>query len=159
MTPAATAAWMASCPEWKNVPSPMFCVKCRRSTNGAIPIQGAPSLPIAVMPMVEPTRSSSMSSTIMWHPMPAPTRAPSGTLVLQLCGQPEQKYGDRSTDSGIGSRSRRFCSGASRSPERAEIRSRRPSTMASASRIPQLRMRRRPSGWVLPTTTGWSGPP
>jgi hypothetical protein len=45
-TPAATAARTARLPECVKVPSPMFCTRCRASTNGAIPIQVAPSPPI-----------------------------------------------------------------------------------------------------------------
>ena len=73
-------------------------------TKGAMPIQCAPSLPMAVRPMVEPTRWGSISSDMPWHPVPAPTSVPSGTLVPQLWGQPEQKKGVRLTDSGIGRR-------------------------------------------------------
>ncbi|MEI2707247.1 MAG: hypothetical protein V9E89_18825 [Ilumatobacteraceae bacterium] len=42
-----------------------------------------------------------MNSVIVWQPMPAPTRVPGGTAVEVLCGQPLQKYGVRSTVSGI----------------------------------------------------------
>ena len=51
-----------------------------------------------------PTRSGSIIITMLWQPMPPPTSAPSGTLVDVLCGQPEQKYGERVTDSGISAR-------------------------------------------------------
>ena len=89
-TPAATAARMASEPEWKNVPSPMFCTRWSRSTNGSMPIHWAPSLPIAVSPAMSPTRSGSIRAIIAWHPMPPPTSVPSGTRVDRLCGQPLQ---------------------------------------------------------------------
>ena len=89
-TPAATAARMASEPEWKNVPSPRFWTRCWRSTNGAMPIHWAPSLPIAVSPTMSPTRSGSISATIAWQPMPPPTSVPSGTRVDRLCGHPLQ---------------------------------------------------------------------
>ncbi|MFK4628400.1 hypothetical protein ABIF02_000927 [Bradyrhizobium elkanii] len=34
-------------------------------------------------------------SAMPWQPMPAMARLPSGILVDELCGQPEQKYGVR----------------------------------------------------------------
>ena len=89
-TPLATAARMASDPEWKYVPSPRFWTRWPRSTNGAMPIHWAPSLPIAVSPAMSPTRSGSIRATMAWHPMPPPTRVPSGTRVERLCGQPLQ---------------------------------------------------------------------
>ena len=89
--PAATAARTASEPEWWNVPSPMFCTKWSASTNGSMPSQCAPSPPIWLRPVTSPTCSSGISSTIVWQPMPAPTREPSGIAVVEvLCGQPEQ---------------------------------------------------------------------
>ncbi len=93
-TPAATAARTASEPEWWNVPSPMFWTRWRSSVNGAMPIHCAPSPPICVMPVISPLPSG-LSSTIVWQPMPAPTSVPSGALVELLCGQPEQKNGER----------------------------------------------------------------
>ena len=51
--------------------------------------------PICVVPVTSPTRVSSMSSTIAWQPMPAPTAESVSGLVELLCGQPEQKYGVR----------------------------------------------------------------
>ena len=68
-------------------------VRWSASTKGSIPIHWAPSLPMAVTPIPSPTRSGSISRIIPWQPVPAPTRAPSGTLVPQLWGQPEQKAG------------------------------------------------------------------
>ena len=65
LTPAATAAWIASWPEWKYVPSPRFWMKCSRSTNCDIPSQGMPSPPIAVTDAMSPTRSSSISSAMV----------------------------------------------------------------------------------------------
>ena len=41
--------------------------------------------------MMSPKPSESISSVMVWQPMPAPTAAPSGTLVERLWGQPEQK--------------------------------------------------------------------
>ena len=52
-----------------------------------------PSLPMAVTPAILPTWSSSIKRTIVWQPIPAPIKESSGTFVLELCGQPEQKYG------------------------------------------------------------------
>ena len=93
-TPAATAARTASEPEWWKVPSPMFWTRWRSSVNGAMPIHWAPSPPIWVMPVISPLPSG-FSSTIVWQPMPPPTSVPSGALVELLCGQPEQKNGER----------------------------------------------------------------
>jgi hypothetical protein len=78
-----------------------------------------------------------MSRTMPWQPMPAPTRVSSGTLVERLWGHPEQKYGERSTESGSSCFSRfGGVGGASRSAMRALSRSRRPVTIAPASRMP-----------------------
>ena len=89
--PAATAARIASEPEWKYVPSPRFWTRCLRSMNGAMPIHCAPSLPMHVSATSSPARSASISATIAWQPMPPPTSVPGSTRVLVLCGQPEQK--------------------------------------------------------------------
>ena len=62
----------------------------------AAPIHCAPSPPIWVSPTTSPTCSGSMNKAMVWQPIPAPTSVPSGTLVDELCGQPEQKYGVRS---------------------------------------------------------------
>src|SRR5215216_110027 len=94
LTPAATAARTASEPEWWKVPSPRFCTRCRSSVYGAMPIHWAPSPPICVMPVISPLPSG-LSRTIVWQPMPAPTSVPSGALIEELCGQPEQKNGAR----------------------------------------------------------------
>ena len=72
----------------------MFWTRWRSSVNGAMPIHCAPSPPICVMPVISPLPSG-LSSTIVWQPMPAPTSVPSGALVELLCGQPEQKKGER----------------------------------------------------------------
>ena len=93
--PEATAARMARLPEWAKVPSPRFCTRCRWVTNGAMPIHCAPSPPIWHSPMTSPTCSSGMNATIAWQPIPPPTSVPGATLVEELCGQPEQKYGMR----------------------------------------------------------------
>ena len=61
-----------------------------RSTKGAMPIHCAPSLPIAVSPVMSPTRSGSIRAIIAWQPIPPPTSVPSGTRVEMLCGQPLQ---------------------------------------------------------------------
>ena len=50
-----------------------------------------PRRPSAVKPMV----ARSIHSAMKWQPMPAPAIEPSGTLVDELCGQPEQKKGVR----------------------------------------------------------------
>ena len=85
------APWMASWPLWKNVPSPMFWKMWGVSTNGAMPIHWVPSWPMQVSPMMSPKSSESISRVMVWQPMPAPTAAPSGTLVERLWGHPEQK--------------------------------------------------------------------
>ena len=103
--PAATAERNASDPECMKVPSPMFCTKCFSSTKGEIPSHCAPSPPICVTPAMSPTWSGSMSKTMAWQPIPAPTNVPSATLVELLCGHPEQKYGLR-TASGSSMRPR-----------------------------------------------------
>ena len=46
------------------------------------------------MPVISPARSPGMSSSMVWQPMPPPTRVP-GAWVEELCGQPEQKNGWR----------------------------------------------------------------
>ena len=123
---AATAALMASEPEWSNVPSPMFCTKWSRSRNGAMPIHCIPSPPIWDRPVTVPACDSSISSTRAWQPMPAPTSVPGSGLVELLCGQPEQKYGTRLTSGSIawlGSLRARFrgdATGGHPAPQRAE---------------------------------------
>ena len=136
-TPEATSARTASEPEWKNVPSPRFCTRWRSRTNGLMPIQCAPSPPICVVPVTSPTRFSSMSSTIAWQPMPAPTRLSPVTRVDALWGQPEQKCGVRAgTDRG--SALRRIGAGAGASCEIP----RRPSTGGSAAAMSRAGSRR-----------------
>ena len=156
--PAPIAAWTASWPEWKYVPSPKFCTTCSVSTNGLIPIQWAPSLPIAVMPNVSPTVAGSMSRLMPWQPVPAPTRVPSGTLVPQLCGQPEQKNGVRWVASGSSEPTsmRSRGGGASRSARRRDSRERSASTMASASMRPYSWNSSAPVSSCLPTMRGRS---
>ena len=87
LTLAATAARMASSPEWKYVPSPRLAKMCFSSVNGAWPIQGAPSAPMWVKVAV----LRFIHTAMKWQPMPAVARLPSGTRVDVLCGQPEQK--------------------------------------------------------------------
>ena len=122
-TPDATAARIASEPEWKNVPSPRFWTRCLRSRNGAMPIHCAPSLPMHVRPTRSPTRSASISPTMAWQPMPPPTSVPGSTRVLVLCGHPLQKNGARSTDRAISERPPAGAgNGARRSSRRAARR-------------------------------------
>ena len=135
LTPAATAARIARLPEWVKVPSPMFCTKCFCATNGARPIHCAPSPPICDSPVTEPTCASGISRTIAWQPIPPPTSVPGATLVEELCGQPEQKYGVRGA-SGSMTRSRR---GGGRGHGGCPVGSRwraRPAATASASSSP-----------------------
>ena len=66
---------------------------CFSLVNGAWPIHGTPSPPMCVNVSVR----RSIQIAITWQPMPAVARLPSGTLVDVLCGQPEQKYGRRSS--------------------------------------------------------------
>ena len=65
---------------------------CWSVENGCWPIHGTPSPPI----WVKPTVARSIQIVMKWQPMPAMAREPSGTLVLVLCGQPEQNQGWRS---------------------------------------------------------------
>ncbi len=65
---------------------------CWSVVKGAWPTQGTPSPPICV----KPTVARSIQMLMKWQPMPAMAREPSGTLVLVLCGQPEQNQGWRS---------------------------------------------------------------
>src|ERR1044072_6660073 len=91
LTLAATAARIASRPEWKYVPSPRLAKTCFSFVKGARPIQGAPSAPMRVKLVV----LRSIQSAMKWQPMPAMARLRSGTRVEVLCGHPEQKYGWR----------------------------------------------------------------
>src|SRR2546426_59006 len=75
-----------------------------------------------------------------WQPIPAAAIEPSGTTVERLCGQPEQKYGWRTSVSGAG-RSRSASSSATRAviESRCSFRSRRGGTSwanRSAARSP-----------------------
>jgi hypothetical protein len=74
-----------------------------------------------------------MSRLIPWQPVPAPTSVPSGTLVPQLCGHPEQKNGVRWVASGSSEPTWIRCRGGgeSRSASRRTSRERSASTMAS----------------------------
>jgi len=65
---------------------------CRSLLNGCWPTHGTPSPPICVKPTVD----RSIQTVMKWQPIPAMAREPSGTLVLVLCGQPEQNQGCRS---------------------------------------------------------------
>src|SRR5258708_37319314 len=91
LTFAATAARIASRPEWKYVPSPRFAKMCFSSVNGAWPIHGAPSAPMWVKVEV----FLSIHTAMKWQPMPAVARLPSGTRVEVLLGHPAHKYGRR----------------------------------------------------------------
>ncbi len=157
-TPLATAARTAAMPEWNRVPSPMFWMRCSSSTNGAIPNHWAPSLPIAVRPTMWPTRSGSINITMLWQPMPAPTSAPSGTFVDELCGQPEQKNGERLTDSGMSCRCTAG-SGVMRLARRGASRVRSRAAMVSASSVPVNGNSGCSSGVSLPLTDGWLARP
>ena len=63
---------MASLPEWKSVPSPMFWNMCGVSVKGAMPTHCAPSPPMWVTPMMP----RSMPMAMPWQPMPAAATAP-----------------------------------------------------------------------------------
>ena len=69
---------------------------CWSVVNGCWPTQGTPSPPI----WVKPTVLRSIQVAMKWQPIPAMARDPSGTLVLVLCGQPEQNQGARSAPLG-----------------------------------------------------------
>ena len=66
---------------------------CFSSVNGAWPIHVTPSPPMCVNSDV----LRSIQIAITWQPMPAVARLPSGRRVDVLCGQPEQKYGWRTS--------------------------------------------------------------
>src|ERR1700746_1091135 len=82
-------------PEWKYVPSPRFWNTWRVLVNIECDAQSTPSPPIWIKPVV----SRSIHDAMKWQPMPACATEPSGTFVDVLCGQPEQKYGVRFTES------------------------------------------------------------
>ncbi len=91
LTPAATAAVIASWPLWKYVPSPRFWMKWSRSTNGAMPIHCVPSLPMQVMPgdVADPLGVHQQR-----HRVAADAGADERTVGHlggdRLCGHPEQ---------------------------------------------------------------------
>src|SRR3954469_11185840 len=93
LAPEAIAWRIAGLPEGKYVPSPRLANTCSSLGKGATPTHGTPSPPMWVKVSVE----RSIHSAMKWQPMPAKARLPSGTLVEELCGQPEQKYGVRAT--------------------------------------------------------------
>ncbi len=102
-----------------------------------------------------PARPGSIIITMLWQPMPAPTSAPSGTLVDELCGQPEQKKGVRETDNGISSR-RAGGSGSMRAARRWANRLRSRGAMVSASSVPVIGNRVASLGACFPYTIGAS---
>ncbi len=61
---------------------------CGVSTKLCAATQGIPSLP---MPTVCMVRREGMKTASPWHPVAPIAFEPSGTTVLVLCGQPEQK--------------------------------------------------------------------
>src|SRR6267142_1674393 len=77
LTFAATAARIASSPEWKYVPSPRLAKMCFSLVKGAWPIHGAPSAPMCVKVAV----LRSIQTAMKWQPMPAVARLPSSTRV------------------------------------------------------------------------------
>lgn len=87
LVPAATACRMASEPEWRNVPSPMFWNRCGVVVNGAAPTHCTPSPPICTTFSL--WRSIQMAMVL--QPTEPWAMEPSGTTVDRLCGQPEQK--------------------------------------------------------------------
>src|ERR687894_2986931 len=72
--------------------------------------QLTPSPPIWISDDV----SRSIQLAMKWQPMPASAFEPSGTLVDELCGQPEQKYGVRVAPGTAMIRSDSGASGAAR---------------------------------------------
>jgi len=65
----------------------MLAKMCGVSVNGAWPTHAAPSEPIGEKIFVP----EKMYVAMKWQPTPAIASLPSGTRVLVLCGQPEQK--------------------------------------------------------------------
>ena len=69
------------------MPSPRFWKTCLFPLNIEVAIHGTPSPPIWAKPAV----SRSIQEAMTWQPMPEFAFDPSGSLVEELCGQPEQK--------------------------------------------------------------------
>jgi hypothetical protein len=126
-TCAATAWRTARKPLWKYVPSPMFANTCFSVVNGCWPSHIAPSPPMCETVVV---LVGSTYIAIVWQPMPASARLPSGILVLRPCGQPEQKLGARTGDGPAGSRPAAGAGSASGQPGSTE---RSASTSAAAT--------------------------
>src|SRR4051812_12338784 len=70
----------------------MLAKTCCSLVNGCCPSHIAPSPPMCDTVAV---CAGFCSIAMVWQPMPASARDPSGTLVERLCGQPEQKLGAR----------------------------------------------------------------
>ena len=98
-TSAATAWRMARRPLWAKVPSPRLANTCFSWVKGCWPSQWMPSAPMweGALVVLGFTRMA-----MVWQPMPARARLPSGTRVERLCGQPEQKPGLRAGRPGAG---------------------------------------------------------
>ena len=172
-TSAATHAWTASCPEWKNVPSPMFWNRCPPSCENDWPIHCAPSPPMCVRP-VTTVSGRSIIPTSPWQPMPPPASESAGCTVDRLCGQPLQKYAVRSTGS-IGSatggpatrspparagfRRGRACRARPARPASRRARCALATPRRAASPRPRARSRRRARMHAAPPAPPGSSPP
>ncbi len=128
-----------------------------RLENGAWPTHCAPSPPMAV----KPTVLRSIHSAMKWQPMPAAAIEPSGTLVEELCGQPEQKNGVREpmslVSASIAWNWRSFATRAAISSDGPMVRRiRSPSAMAISlgSSAPLAGNSQSPRSSFLPTMTG-----
>ena len=141
------------------MPSPTFWKTWRRVVNGAVPSQDAPSPPIWVKPVV----SRPIQVAMKWQPIPATALLPSGTLVEELCGQPGQNQGSRTSAGGApASVARRRSSSGRRalsvgSSVRATIRSASATATPSVSSWPCEGKRMSPRSSRLPRTLGRSG--
>ncbi len=74
----------------------MLANMCGSSVNGASPTQGTPSPPIWLKVRVK----SLVVTAMVWQPMPAMAKLPSGSTVDVLCGQPAQNIGARVISAG-----------------------------------------------------------
>ena len=157
-TPAATAARIASRPEWKYVPSPRFWNMCGRSVKGAMPIQVAPSPPIWVGgsggAVGQPDRHGVAADAAHRH-------AAVRECALRCCAGSRSRSRASASASGCCparraadfSRCRRSSSAESSRPN-ASSRLSSASAMSSGDRSPSERSSGSPAGVVLPDRSG-----
>ncbi len=156
-TPAATAAWIASCPEWKKVPSPRFWMKWSRLDEG----RHADPLGALVAHAGEAGDvADAFGIHQQRHRVAADPRADQravgdfGAAVVRTARAEEGRPLDRHGISPSRRRSR-----ASRSPRRAPRRRRSTGISVSASSAPCIGTSARPRSSCLPTIRGRSAVP